>query len=227
MARIRSVKVEMRTSKLVASWPFEVRYFFVLLWGYLDDKGRGLDIPKMIAADCFPRDEKVTAAKVDSWLDLMTRNLQGGQGPICRYEVDGVHYLHSVNWSEHQKPNRPTPSKLPACELHEDSSDVPHGNSVPGEGEVGEGVGEGEGPPPRTCTEHAKHSDPPPCVPCKNARLARESWEQQNKTRTSANRLSTSRCRLCDGDGWRYEPGRRIVATPYERCDHREQQEHA
>jgi len=55
MARIRSVKPALRTSRVVAMWPFEVRYFWVLLWGYLDDLGRGLDIPKTIAGDCFPR----------------------------------------------------------------------------------------------------------------------------------------------------------------------------
>lgn len=119
MARIRSVKPELRTSEIVASWPFEVRYFFVLLWGYLDDKGRGLDIPKQIAGDCFPYDDDVTAAMVDSWLDLMTAPFRGRPGPVCRYEVDGRRYLHTVNSGEHQKPNRPTPSRLPLCPIHE------------------------------------------------------------------------------------------------------------
>jgi hypothetical protein len=30
----------------------------------------------------------------------------------------------------------------------------------------------------------------------------------------------TRACRLCDGDGWRLVPGRRIIATPYQACDH-------
>lgn len=118
MARIRSVKPDLRTSKLVASWPFEMRYFFVLFWGYLDDKGRGLDVPKTIAGDCFPHDEKVTPSKVDKWLDRMTLGRNGKEGPICRYEIDGIRYIHAVNWKEHQKPNRPTPSRLPQCPLH-------------------------------------------------------------------------------------------------------------
>ena len=61
MARIRSVKPELRESKLVGSWPMEVRYFWVLFWGYLDDFGRGLDLPKRIAGDCFPLDRTETA----------------------------------------------------------------------------------------------------------------------------------------------------------------------
>jgi hypothetical protein len=169
MARIRSIKPEMRTSKLVASWPFEVRYFFVLLWGYLDDKGRGRDIPKTIAGDCFPHDEKVTASKVDKWLDLMGQGRNGKEGPICRYEVDGIRYLHSLNWREHQKPNRPTPSRLPACQLHvpltesssEELTEPLDEDSVPGAGEQGSrGAGEqgevetsADEPPPRDDVE--------------------------------------------------------------------------
>lgn len=140
MARIRSVKPELRTSDLVASWPMEMRYFWVLLWGYLDDKGRGLDVPKQIAGDCFPHDDHVTAAKVVKWLDQMMLPFKGRPGPICRYKVDGRRYLHSLNWGEHQKPNRPTPSRLPPCPLHEalteevsePDTEPPSGDSVPG-----------------------------------------------------------------------------------------------
>jgi hypothetical protein len=114
------MKPEMRTSDLVASWPIPARYFFALLWGYLDDKGRGLDVPKLIAADCFPHDDDITADMADEWLNIMTEGLQKDeQGPICRYEVKGRKYLHCVNWSEHQHPNRPTPSRLPPCPIHE------------------------------------------------------------------------------------------------------------
>jgi hypothetical protein len=159
MARIRSVKPDLRTSMLVASWPVEVRYFFVLLWGYLDDRGRGLDVPKQIAGDCFPYDEKVTAAKVDGWLTLMGRGLDGGEGPVCRYTVGGKRYLHCVNWREHQRPNRPTPSRMPPCPTHdkptgelterlseshrEELSESLNGNYRTGEGEKGR-RGEGE-----------------------------------------------------------------------------------
>lgn len=125
MARIRSVKPELRTSEVVASWPREVRYFFVLLWGYLDDKGRGLDVPKTIAGDCFPHDEDVTPAKVNRWLDLMAKTKldPNKPPPICRYEVGGRRYVHCVNWGEHQRANRPTPSRLPQCPVHEPLSE--------------------------------------------------------------------------------------------------------
>jgi hypothetical protein len=110
MARIRSIKPELRTSITVSLWPREVRYFFVLLWGYLDDYGRGVDDELLIASDCFPRDRDVTPERVDGWLELIAE-----AGPLCRYEVDGRNYLHAPNWREHQKPSHPTRSKVPPC----------------------------------------------------------------------------------------------------------------
>lgn len=120
MARIRSVKPSLRTSETVAAWPFEVRYAWVLLWGYLDDVGRGLDIPKTIAGDLFPLDDKVTAATVDRWLTVMsTARSDDKDAPLCRYEANGRRYIHSVYWSEHQRPNRPLASQHPPCWEHE------------------------------------------------------------------------------------------------------------
>jgi hypothetical protein len=137
-----------------------VRYFFVLLWGYLDDRGRGLDVPRTIAGDCFPHDEDVSPAKVGKWLDLMaTSKTPDKDAPICRYEVAGRRYVHCVNWREHQRPNRPTGSRLPPCPIHEplseefsepdsdalteSSSEGLLSDSVPGAGEQGSrGAGE-------------------------------------------------------------------------------------
>lgn len=110
MARIRSIKPELRTSITVSMWQREVRYFFILLWGYLDDYGRGVDDELLIASDCFPRDRDVTPEVVDGWLETIAES-----GPLCRYEVDGRRFLHAPNWREHQKPSHPTRSKIPPC----------------------------------------------------------------------------------------------------------------
>ncbi|MEZ2390872.1 hypothetical protein AB6813_15275 [bacterium RCC_150] len=48
MARIRSIKPEIRTSEKVNSWPVEIRYFWIMLWGYVDDHGKGRDNAKLI-----------------------------------------------------------------------------------------------------------------------------------------------------------------------------------
>lgn len=125
MARMRTVKPGLRTSQVVASWKREVRYFWVLLWGYLDDEGRGLDIPKTIAGDCFPLDDDITAKTIDRWLTLIaaTKVSPDRIPPLCRYEVAGRRYIHAVNFGEHQRPNRPQKSALPPCPIQHDCTD--------------------------------------------------------------------------------------------------------
>lgn len=119
MARIRSIKPELRTSLTVAEWPREVRYFWVLLWGYLDDHGRGVDDARLVKADCFPLDDDLTRQCIDEWLDLIAT-----AGPLCRYQVDGKRFIHVPSWTEHQKPSHPGSSRAPKCPLH----DCPEGS---------------------------------------------------------------------------------------------------
>ena len=127
MARIRSIKPELRVSLTVAEWPREVRYTWVLLWGYLDDYGRGVDDIRLLAADLFPLDRDVTERKLNGWLSRMT--VQPADldkpPPLCRYQLAGRSYLHAVNWKEHQKPQHPTPSRIPPCPHHETSGAIP------------------------------------------------------------------------------------------------------
>src|SRR5882724_7800901 len=208
MARIRSVKPSLRTSRVVAMWRWEIRYFWVLLWGYLDDKGRGLDMPKAIAGDCFPLDESVTAKVIDKWLGTMasTKAEPERDPPMCRYEVAGRRYIHSVYWDEHQRPNRPSPSQHPPCPIHEaliESSSEPS-NEPPlsphvlefeglTEGEVGgarrEPVSEPTGPmplspePPPRCPTHLDNPDPPPCGACAEARKTHALWTAHRNAR--------------------------------------------
>lgn len=121
MARIRSIKPEIRKSLTVAAWPREVRLAWIYLWGYLDDAGRGLDDARLITAECFPLDRDVTEKKLNAWLDIMAEKPEHDpqdHPPLCRYETGGRRYLHAVKWS-HQKINRPQPSRLPSCPIHE------------------------------------------------------------------------------------------------------------
>ena len=120
MARIRSVKPELRTSLTAAEWPREVRYFWVLLWGYLDDHGRGVDEPRLIKADCFPLDDDLTAADIDKWLEMFATPRDDEPASICRYTIGGRHYLHAPRWGKSQKPQHPTDSRLPKCPRGED-----------------------------------------------------------------------------------------------------------
>lgn len=114
MARIRSIKPEMRRSLTVCAWPIPVRWTFVGLLGYLDDFGRGIDDCRLIKAELYPLDDDLTARKVDAHLATIVNS-----GPLCRYVVDGRAYLHITTWTEHQRVNRPTKSRHPQCPVHE------------------------------------------------------------------------------------------------------------
>ncbi|MCU1677708.1 MAG: hypothetical protein JWM93_2466 [Frankiales bacterium] len=130
MARIRSVKPELRRSRTVAEWPREVRYAWVLLWGYLDDHGRGVDDIRLLVADLFPLDRDVTERKLDGWLVLMASTKDAhGHTSLCRYEVEGWRYLHAPRWTAHQRVSHPNISAIPPCPVHDvlpkDSGGVP------------------------------------------------------------------------------------------------------
>ena len=114
MARIRSVSPDLRTSETTAEWPREARYAWVLLWGYCDDYGRGLDNVKVIAADLFPLDDDVSPTLMGEWLSLFE-----SAGSLCRYEADGKRWLHCLNWGEYQKPQHPGKMRVPPCPDHE------------------------------------------------------------------------------------------------------------
>lgn len=128
MARIRSIKPELRKSLTAAAWPREVRYTWVLLWGYLDDFGRGRDDIRLLVADLFPLDRDVTERKLDNWLNLMCEKPQHDpEAPpaLCRYEARGQRWLHAVKWSSHQRVSHPYDSGIPHCPVHEDEGGDP------------------------------------------------------------------------------------------------------
>lgn len=195
MARIRSVKPELRSDDLVASWPFEVRYFWVLFWGYLDDYGRGLDLPKTIAGDCFPLDERIMPATVDRWLNLMTRGLDDAQpGPVCRYRIGSTAYVHCVNWPRHQKPNRPTPSRLPRCPIHdkptESFTESPYGSARDSltESPHGDSRDRAAEQQSRGAVEQQQPGGEPP--PAAAVRLLLEALEAETPTRAEAEAIA-------------------------------------
>lgn len=128
MARIRSIKPELRRSKTAAAWKREIRYAWVLLWGYLDDHGRGEDDLQILKADLFPLDRDVTEKKLDDWLTIMCQKPQNAldQTPaLCRYEVRGGRYLHAIKWTSHQRVSHPNASRIPACPVHDEDGGIP------------------------------------------------------------------------------------------------------
>lgn len=127
MARMRTIKPETFISETLAEVSVHARWTFAGLWTYADDEGRGRADARLIKAAIWALDDDVTSREVAAFLDELE-----AESLICRYEaVDGKKYLHIVNFSEHQKPNRPVPSKLPECPkanhggLSEDSVSAP------------------------------------------------------------------------------------------------------
>lgn len=110
MARIRSIKPEAFSSETLAGCSVHARWTFAGLWCYVDDDGRGRSNAGLVKAAVWPLDDDITPAEVGQFLS----ELEAAR-VICRYEVDGKSYLHVVNFPEHQHPNRPLASKLPAC----------------------------------------------------------------------------------------------------------------
>lgn len=108
MARIRTIKPTFFTSRSVACLPVPVRVTFVGLWTYADDEGRGVDDARLVKAAVWPLDDKLTAKVIAGHLAELDKH-----GFICRYTHDGQQYLHVCGFGDHQRINRPQPSRIP------------------------------------------------------------------------------------------------------------------
>ena len=113
MARIRSIKPDAFTSDSLSRVDYFTRWLFAGLWTYLDDEGYGRDDVRLIKAAIFPLDVDATPKKVGAAVSRLVT-----EGCLCRFSVGGRPFLHAPNWPEHQKVNRPTPSKFPVCPDH-------------------------------------------------------------------------------------------------------------
>lgn len=175
MARIRSIKPEFFTSLAIANLSERARLCFVGLWTYADDAGRCVDDPRLIKAAVFPLDEKITPKTVEGLIDELA-----DAGRIVRYTVDHRRYFVVRNWREHQRINRPGPSKLPPPP--DEPSPPPHGglteDSLNAHGAITEGSppeqgagskeveqGGGTGLPPSTDSSSTTPNDGPGGTP--------------------------------------------------------------
>ncbi|MGY4931601.1 hypothetical protein ACWD7T_10850 [Streptomyces sp. 900116325] len=107
MARIRTIKPEFFTSLTIADLTPEQRLTFIGLWTQADDEGRCVDDARLIKAAIWPLDDR-TASDVEGDLKALSES-----SLILRYVLNRKHYLAVRGWAEHQKINRPTPSKVP------------------------------------------------------------------------------------------------------------------
>lgn len=223
MARIRNIKPEFFTSEAVSELPLRARLTWIGLWVHCDNHGRARDNVRVIKGAVWPLDD-VSLKDIEDDLSTLAEHRR-----IVRYVVDGKRYLVVTNWGEHQygafkgDPKYPAPPDDSGSGIDISGSDREKFDGIQGSGVRGQGGGTREGatPPPPRCSNHLETPASSPCGPCKDARLARGQWETERAEKLRAERDAVRACDLCDGDGYRYEQGHRIVTTPYIRCDHR------
>jgi len=166
MPRIRSIKPDFFTSLTVADLTYEQRLTFIGLWTHVDDAGRCVDDARLIKAAIWPLDER-TASDVEGDLGALSES-----SLILRYTLNRKRYLAVRSWSEHQKINRPTVSKIPpppkgvipGATCGDEDSSTPHGGNsedslAERKGKERKGAGKGKEPSPPPA---ASASDPGP-----------------------------------------------------------------
>ncbi|WP_059006587.1 hypothetical protein [Streptomyces specialis] len=114
MARIRTVKPDLFINERCAECSVTAVLTFIGLLTQADDQGRHRDNAAIIAGVLWPLRAEHTPVHVEDDLHQLA-----GAGLICRYTgCDGKRYLHIVGWFEHQKIDKPSQSRLPACPQH-------------------------------------------------------------------------------------------------------------
>lgn len=118
--RIRTTKPAFFKSVDIAELQIPTRLHFIGVWSYVDDEGRGLDDPRLLKAELWPLDDKITTKSIERMQDELA-----GHGRIVRYCADGRSYFEVVNWHQHQKINKPQASRIPPPPFPTDSGNVP------------------------------------------------------------------------------------------------------
>lgn len=110
MSRIRTIKPDTFRSETLSEVSLAAERTFIGLWTEVDDEGRIKERPAVLNGALWSLRPEHGVREMEHDLDeLIERRL------ICRYEAAGTKYLHVPSWREHQRINRPTKSKLPAC----------------------------------------------------------------------------------------------------------------
>lgn len=130
MARIRTIKPEAFASESLAAVSLAAERTFFGLLTQADDHGRFRDQPAVITGLLWSlRPEHGPVDVEDDLTQLAAAHL------ICRYEGnDGKQYLHIVTWRQHQKINRPSGVRFPACPHHDVERPAPDAPRTHGAG---------------------------------------------------------------------------------------------
>jgi hypothetical protein len=108
MPRIRTIKPEFWSSLTVASLEPIEALTFIGLWNMADDEGRFIFDPRLVKAAVHPLRDEVTTTDVMAILSRLE-----ACGLIVMYGAGERTIAAITGWAEHQRPNRPKPSRLP------------------------------------------------------------------------------------------------------------------
>ena len=106
MPRIRTIKPEFWTDEQIQGWPERSQLVYIALWNVADDDGRLRAHPALLRSQVCPYHPHV--------------DIEAALAPIIEadklriYTADGQTYGYLPTFNEHQRINRPTPSRLPA-----------------------------------------------------------------------------------------------------------------
>lgn len=115
IARIRTIKPEAFASESLAAVSLSAERTFFGLLTLADDQGRFRDQAAVIAGQLWSLRREHGPVEVEDDLTQLDAT-----GLICRYEGDdGKRYLHIVSFAKHQKINRPSGVRNPACPHHD------------------------------------------------------------------------------------------------------------
>ncbi|MEU1014705.1 hypothetical protein [Streptomyces sp. NPDC005898] len=169
MARIRTIKPEAFISESLAAVGVHAERTFFGLLTQADDHGRFRDQTAVIAGALWALRPEHGPLEVEDDLNQLDT-----AGLICRYEgEDGKRYLHIVTWAKHQKINRPSGSRCPACPHHEGGRPSQPAGSHHG-GLTGPSVS-----PPGALTEDSRTLQEPSVTSGESA--AQESFSEQSR----------------------------------------------
>lgn len=163
MARIRTIKPDFPQSESMGAVSRDSRLLFIMLWTASDDSGRLRGNSRMLASTLFPYDDDAKDL-IDGWLAELE-----SERCIIRYVVDGASYVQICNWLNHQKIDKPSPSKLPpipddSTNPREDSRSLPVGKEGKGIGEEGKGTAAGNSVPDNLVTLAGAQANPQPAA---------------------------------------------------------------
>jgi hypothetical protein len=108
MARKRMIDPNIWQSEDFSKLSTLGKLVFIGLFSLADDEGRGRSNPVYLKSSLFPYEEGIRSADIDKTLSEISSNMS-----VVFYSCDGSNYYSLYNWSDWQKIDRPSQSKIP------------------------------------------------------------------------------------------------------------------